>query len=83
MRRWWRVKAVDSQPRYGHDPDECGICDHAQDLMVTSPIPPHRKVVHCDAGCAAFVEPYTEQELRAALEHWKNHSRSHGCSHGR
>ncbi len=42
-----------------------------------------RGTVLCDEGCGAFAEPLTLDEYRAALEHWKNHHESGGCSHGR
>jgi hypothetical protein len=39
--------------------------------------------VDCDdAACIAKIEPKTKAELRAALEHWRDHSFASGCSHG-
>lgn len=39
--------------------------------------------VSCDANCGAFEDPTTEDELRAALEHWRRHAFLAGCSHAR
>ncbi len=41
-----------------------------------------RKTVHCDESCGAFDEPQTPDEIRAAFEHWRDHSSLGGCSHG-
>lgn len=38
--------------------------------------------VDCDQNCMALVEPVSAEELRAALEHWRDHSYLCGCSHG-
>ena len=40
--------------------------------------------VQCDQDdCRAKEAPEGENELRAALEHWRWHRYLHGCSHGR
>lgn len=40
--------------------------------------------VPCDqAECRAKEHPQGEEELRAAVEHWRTHRYLHGCSHGR
>ena len=41
------------------------------------------RYVACDEPCFALREPVTEEELRAALVHWRDHSFTHRCSHGR
>lgn len=39
--------------------------------------------VRCDLGCRALREPGRDvQELRRALEHWRDHACDYGCSHG-
>ena len=38
--------------------------------------------VDCDRACLALTDPQTVEELRAALEHWRDHSYLSGCSHG-
>lgn len=41
-------------------------------------------LVACDdPTCLAKEHPVTGEELRAALEHWRDHSCLCGCSHGR
>jgi hypothetical protein len=41
------------------------------------------KKPHCDdLECEAVGEPQTVEELRATLEHWRDHGYLHGCSHG-
>jgi hypothetical protein len=44
---------------------------------------PPRETVECDEDCGAFEEPDPNslEELRAALEHWREHGYLHGCSH--
>jgi hypothetical protein len=42
-----------------------------------------QELVDCDNKCGAKLAPQTVDELRAALEHWRFHSESTGCSHGR
>lgn len=37
--------------------------------------------VGCDRKCKALNDPVTEDELRAALEHWRSHGYLAGCSH--
>ena len=39
--------------------------------------------VACDEPCFALRDPQTEEQLRAALQHWRRHSFMYGCSHGR
>jgi hypothetical protein len=39
--------------------------------------------VRCDADCGALADPVSSQECRAALEHWRDHGVTGGCSHGR
>lgn len=36
----------------------------------------------CDQNCDYLEDPQTIEELRAALEHERNHSVNGGCSHG-
>lgn len=38
--------------------------------------------VDCDQRCKALTNPQTEDELRAAVEHWRDHQWLCGCSHG-
>lgn len=38
--------------------------------------------VSCDYDCRALRTPVTPDELRAAVEHWFEHSWCAGCSHG-
>lgn len=38
--------------------------------------------VHCDTNCKALANPVTVDELRAAVEHWRSHEYTGGCSHG-
>lgn len=38
--------------------------------------------VSCDQDCRALENPVTLDEVRAALEHWREHPWLHGCSHG-
>ena len=38
-----------------------------------------REYVFCDENCKAYDNPWNEAELRASLEHWRNHSRQYGC----
>lgn len=40
-------------------------------------------IVICDENCDAKEEPETLEEALASVEHWKNHGRLCGCSHGR
>lgn len=39
--------------------------------------------VGCDDECGALLNPVIPGEVQAALEHWRSHSRTSGCSHGR
>lgn len=39
--------------------------------------------VSCDDNCKALEQPETLEEVRAALEHWRDHDAQGGCSHGR
>lgn len=38
--------------------------------------------VSCDSDCRALEEPVSFDEIKAALDHWKNHSWVSGCAHG-
>jgi hypothetical protein len=38
--------------------------------------------VDCDEGCKALTDPVTLDEVKAALEHWRDHMVLSGCSHG-
>ena len=38
--------------------------------------------VLCDDNCGALQKPETLEEVKAALEHWRDHSFLGGCSHG-
>lgn len=43
-----------------------------------------REIESCDdPRCRALQEPETIEEVRAAMEHWRDHSHLSGCSHGR
>jgi len=41
--------------------------------------------VQCDENCGAYQvpDPDSLKELRAALEHWEDHTLMGGCSHAR
>ena len=39
-------------------------------------------VVECDGDCGAPLEPQTDDEVRAAYNHWRFHGLYAGCSHG-
>lgn len=52
--------------------DDCGYVDWEETVYVG-----------CDLPCFALRDPSSEEELRAALEHWRSHGYLHGCSHGR
>jgi len=46
---------------------------------------PRKRIVDCDENCGAFVDPgrtATYAELRATLEHYRDHEYVGGCSHG-
>jgi hypothetical protein len=36
----------------------------------------------CDDDCRALRAPTTEDEVTAAMVHWRDHSNLGGCSHG-
>jgi hypothetical protein len=38
--------------------------------------------VDCDERCLALKDPKTFDEIKAALEHWRDHTYLAGCSHG-
>jgi hypothetical protein len=40
-------------------------------------------VVDCDDNCGALKDPDTEEEYKAAYEHWRWHGLQSGCSHSR
>lgn len=48
-------------------------------------MPESRPLVYCDDDCGAYADPDPNslEELRAALDHWENHSYLSGCSHAR
>ena len=37
--------------------------------------------VDCDQNCRALEDPQTVDQVKAALDHWKNHHWLGGCSH--
>ena len=51
---------------------DCSVCE-AEDA----------DKVDCDDNCGAKKEPQTIEELRAAVEHWRDHRLLSGCSHSR
>jgi hypothetical protein len=42
-----------------------------------------RPVTPCDTECGAPLDPRTEEELRLAVAHWRDHGYLSGCSHAR
>lgn len=58
-------------------------CEHDFDWRdVPVDVPRCDVHVDCDRGCKALNKPETIEELRAALEHWRDHCYLSGCSHG-
>lgn len=68
----WPPKPVKCETHDWEDDERpCNRCREAKGL------------VECDdPDCEAREEPETVEELQAALQHWRRHHLSYGCSHG-